>query len=273
MRSGAGSPYWQQKGWKGCSASYCLHMSPSFPFRRAHVERGPASGVAPSRSAVATLHCGFCASSVGDLSMAVQHVPVLSPPAPSMIACCSGDMSPCNFAACTASAADRTLDCIFANAMSRARLFGGTLSATCTGAGRTISAARLSAAHGLASHTLLASFSTMTPGVIVNSASRHEQICLCGQCSRLLRMHTLERSVPERSHHHRWNQSKDTIQGVYNAQAQENARLRKADVVMLIASKSLKRSPASPGHAPPFHSSVWAAQQVGPGPHACNTAD
>ena len=64
----------------------------------------------------------------------------------------------CSFAACTASAADKILDCNFANAMSRARLFGGTLSAACTGAGRTISAARLSAANGLASYSLLASF-------------------------------------------------------------------------------------------------------------------
>ena len=47
---------------------------------RARAERGPASGVAPSRNAVAILHCAFCASSVGDVCMAVQHVPVPSSP-------------------------------------------------------------------------------------------------------------------------------------------------------------------------------------------------
>ena len=36
------------------------HMSPSLPFRRAHVEHGPASGVAPSRSVVTILHHAFC---------------------------------------------------------------------------------------------------------------------------------------------------------------------------------------------------------------------
>ena len=72
------------------------------------------------------------------------------------------DDSPGYSAACTASAADRILDCNFANAMSRARLFGGTQSADCTGAGRTMSAARLSTAHGLASYTKLASCSTIT---------------------------------------------------------------------------------------------------------------
>ena len=70
-------PYWQQKRRKGCSAA-TAHVSPSFLFRGAHVERGPASGVAPSRSPVATLHCAFCACSVVDLCMAVQHVVYLS---------------------------------------------------------------------------------------------------------------------------------------------------------------------------------------------------
>ena len=84
-------------------------MSPSLPFLRAHVERGPASGVAPSRNAVAILHC---TSSVGDLNMAVQHVPVPSPPALSIVACCSGGISLCSFAACcTASAAAKILEC------------------------------------------------------------------------------------------------------------------------------------------------------------------
>ena len=127
-----------------------------------HVDRGPASGVAPSRNAVAVLHCAFCASSVGDLCMAVQHMPVPGPPALSMMACCSGGISLCSLAACTTSAADRILDCSFANAMSRARLFGGTQPADCTGAGRTISAARLSTAHGLGSYTKLASCSALT---------------------------------------------------------------------------------------------------------------
>ena len=121
-------PYWQQNGWEWCSARNCSHMSPSLPFRRAHMERGPASGVAPSRSAVAILHCAFCASSVGDLCMSLQHVPVPGPPALSKMACCSGSISQCSFAACTASAVDHILDCNFANTMSRARLFGGTLS-------------------------------------------------------------------------------------------------------------------------------------------------
>ena len=98
-------PCCQQNWWKGCSANDCSHMSPSLPFRRAHVERGPASGVAPSRSAVAILHCALCATSVGDLCMAVQHVPVPGPPALSTMACCSGDISLCGFAASTASAA------------------------------------------------------------------------------------------------------------------------------------------------------------------------
>ena len=67
-----------------------------------------------------------------------------------------------DYVACTASAVDRILDWSLANAMSRARLFGGTLSAVWTRTGRTISAARLSAAHGLASYNLLASFSIAT---------------------------------------------------------------------------------------------------------------
>ena len=46
--------------------------------------------------------------------MAVQHVPVPGPPELSMMACCSGGISPCSFAACTASAADRILGCNFA---------------------------------------------------------------------------------------------------------------------------------------------------------------
>ena len=90
VRSGPGSPVLAADRWKGCSVSDCSHTSPLFPFRRAHVERGPVSGVAPSRSAVAILHCAFCASSVGGLCMAVQLVPVPGPPALSMIACCSG---------------------------------------------------------------------------------------------------------------------------------------------------------------------------------------
>ena len=111
-------PYLQQKGWNGCVARDCSHMSPSLPFLRAHADRRPASGVAPSRNAVAILHCAFCGSSVGDLSMAVQHVPVPGAPALSMMACCSESISLCSFARLI-------LDCSLANAMSRARLFGG----------------------------------------------------------------------------------------------------------------------------------------------------
>ena len=50
------------------------------------MEREPASGVAPSRSAIAILHGAFCASSVGDLCISVQYVPVPGPPALSMVA-------------------------------------------------------------------------------------------------------------------------------------------------------------------------------------------
>ena len=163
VRSVSGSsPYLQQNGWNGCVARDCSHTCPSLSCLRAHTERGPASGVAPSHSAVAILHCAFCANSVGDLCIAVQLVPVPGPPALSIMACCSGDSSACNLAAWTASAADRILDCSLANAMSRARLLGGTRSFVCTGAGRTISAVRLSATHGLISYSLLASFSTAT---------------------------------------------------------------------------------------------------------------
>ena len=137
VRSVPGSPATcSRTGWKGCAARECSHMSPSLPFRRAHVERGLASGVAPRRGAVAILYCAFCASSVGDLCMAVQHVPVPGPPSLSMMAGCSRGISLCSFAACTAIAAAKILDCSLANAMFRARLFGGTLSADCTGAGR-----------------------------------------------------------------------------------------------------------------------------------------
>ena len=74
--------------------------------------------------------------------------------------------------------------------MSRARLFGGTLPTVCTGAGWTISTTRLSAAHGLASYNVLASFS----GAFVNSDPCYEQICLYGQSCCLLEMRLLERS-------------------------------------------------------------------------------
>ena len=84
------------------------------------------------------------------------------PPSVAMMACCSGSISLCSFAGCTASAADKILDCSLANGMSRARLFGGTLHAVCTGAGRTISTARLSATHGLASYNVIPSFSIAT---------------------------------------------------------------------------------------------------------------
>ena len=75
MRPVPGSRICSKKGWNGCVARDCLHMSPSLPFLRAHVDRGPASGVAPRSNAVAILHCAFCGSSVRDLCMAVQHVP------------------------------------------------------------------------------------------------------------------------------------------------------------------------------------------------------
>ena len=154
-------PYLQQNGWKGCSHHcFCQQMSPSLPFRS---ERGRASGVAPSRSAVAILHCTFCANSVGDLCIAVQYVPVPGPPALSMMACCSGGILLCSFAACTASAAAKILDCSFAGrrvpskALRRdivRRLHKSRADDLCS--------PRLSAAHGLASYNLLALFSIVT---------------------------------------------------------------------------------------------------------------
>ena len=146
-----------------------MDASPETVHTRAHLcpalEHIQSAGQHPaSRQATAPwpiLHCAFCANSVGDLCIVVQLVPVPGPPALSIMACCSGDSSACNLAAWTASAADRILDCS-SKAMSRARLLGGTRSFVCTGAGRTISAVRLSATHGLISYSLLASFSTAT---------------------------------------------------------------------------------------------------------------
>ena len=87
VRSGPGSlPYLQQNEWNWSVGRDCSHMSPSLPSRKAHVERGPVSGVTPSRSAVAIIHRTFCNTSVGDLCMVVQFVPVPGPPALSVIA-------------------------------------------------------------------------------------------------------------------------------------------------------------------------------------------
>ena len=130
--------------------------------------------------------------------MAVQHVPLPGPPALSMMACCSGSISLISFAACTDSAADKILDCSLANNMSRARLFGGTVSDVCTGAGRTISTARLSAAHGLASYCLLASFSICSS--LWHTRQQRpavRQICLCNQSACDLRMWLAYRSASQ----------------------------------------------------------------------------
>ena len=161
VRSGPGSPYLQETGWNGCRQRLLAHV-PVIAFVQS--TRGARACVALHRAV--TPSPSSIAHSVPVLSVTCSWPSSTCQcqvrPAASMMACCSGGISPCSFATCTASAAAKILDCNFANAMSRARLFGGTLSADCTGAGRTISAARLSAAHGLASYNLLASFSVNT---------------------------------------------------------------------------------------------------------------
>ena len=74
VRSVSGSSIMQQKEWNGCDARDGSHMRPSLSYFNAHTERGPASGAAPRRNAVAILHCAFCATSLGDLCTAVQLV-------------------------------------------------------------------------------------------------------------------------------------------------------------------------------------------------------
>ena len=182
-------PCLQQNGWKGCVARDCWHMSPSLHFRRAHVERRPASGVAPSRNAVAVLHCAFCASSVGDLCMAVQHVPVPRFSALSIMACCSGGI----FAACTASAADKILDCCKRHVPSQALRRD------------TVTRLHRSRADNLRSpfvsrpRACLVHFAGIVlyhgPGVLVNSDPCSLQVRLCCQSCCLLWMRFSERSV------------------------------------------------------------------------------
>ena len=109
-------------------------------------------GARPWRQAQPQSRGAFCSISVGDLCMAVQVVRVPCPHALSMMACCSDGSSPWSLAACTASVADKILDCSFAWGMSRATLLGGTWSVACTGA-----------ALGLDSYTFLASHSSCTP--------------------------------------------------------------------------------------------------------------
>ena len=139
----------------------------------------------PSRNAAAILHCAFCGSSVGDLCMAVQHVPVPGPPALSMVACCSGNIS-----LCTASGADRILDCSSAKAMSRAKLFGGTpVCRLFRGLANNLHRSLVRRPRAcLVQFALLASFST-------DSDPRYEQICLRSQSSCNLRVHLEYRSV------------------------------------------------------------------------------
>ena len=61
--------------------SETVRTCPHLAFAQRHTKiADTAFGAAPSRNAVAILHCAFCGSSVGDLCMAVQHVPVLGPP-------------------------------------------------------------------------------------------------------------------------------------------------------------------------------------------------
>ena len=131
---------------------------------------------------MANLNCAFYASSVGDLCMDVQHQPVPGPPALSMIACCSGSISLCSFAACTASAADRILDCSFANAMSLARLFGGT-------PGSVVRCPR----------TCLVNWAGFVLdrdlGMVIKGDPFHEQVRLCCHGSHLFRVGNLERSA------------------------------------------------------------------------------
>ena len=163
-------PNLQQKECNGCFASECSHMFPSLPLRKAHVARGPASGVKHSRSAFSNARSAVFLS--GNLCMAIRVVPVQHSPALSMMACCSGGNCWCNFAACTASAAEWILDSSFAKAMSRATLLGKTWPVVCTSAARMTSAASLSAAHELVSLTFSraqtapwACSSTATPAV------------------------------------------------------------------------------------------------------------
>ena len=130
VRSGPGSPVLAAKTGGTGSSPETVHSCPHHRPSSGHTwSAGLASGVAPSRNAVAILHCAFCASSVGDLCMAVQHVPV-GPPALSMMAC----LFWVHFAVQRRSL--YRLCCCqnprlssSAKAMSRARLFGGTLSA------------------------------------------------------------------------------------------------------------------------------------------------
>ena len=118
-----------------------------------------------------------------DLCMAVHVVPVPCPPALSIMACCSVSRSWCSLTACTASAADKNLDCSFAWALSRATLADGTWSIFWTGARRTTSAASLSRDHGLASSPAALK---MHHGVVGNSDSRRKQINPRSQCGRYL---------------------------------------------------------------------------------------
>ena len=79
------------------------------------------------------------------------------PPALSVIACCSRDISGYKWAGCTAPATAKIRECSFENAMSLATLLGGTGSLAWTGAGLTTSPTSLSSVHGLASDAFFAS--------------------------------------------------------------------------------------------------------------------
>ena len=79
------------------------------------------------------------------------------PPALSVTACCSRDISGYKWAACTAPATAKIRECSFENAMSLATLLGGTGSLAWTGAGLTTSPTSLSSVHGLASDAFFAS--------------------------------------------------------------------------------------------------------------------
>ena len=175
-------------------AHTCLHH-----YNLPQGTRGARTSVGAQRQAVTpwpSLHCTFCASSIGDLCMArpagasarsasTEHGGLLfwkhfTVQLRSLHRFCR----PTGFSI----AAQRA-------PRSHARLLGGTLSAVCTGAGRTISAARLSAAHGLASYNLLASVSIATLACSSTATPDESRSVFAARAAAILRMHLACRSV------------------------------------------------------------------------------
>ena len=105
---------------------------------------------------MAILHFAICMNSVGYLCMAVDVEPRS---ALSMMAWCSGDISRCSLAACTASATAKIRDCSFEDASPSLHSQAGTRSRIWTGASLTTSPTSFSSFHGLASYAFLASLS------------------------------------------------------------------------------------------------------------------